>query len=479
MMKHRWLALLLACLLAFPCCAGAEVPALTVDFDYLRQLSPNAVAWLYQPGTTINQPVVYSADRTFYLRHRYDDRYSGMGSIYITGEEAPDLNASVLTLRGKNCMDYSLFGLLSEYRKPEYYEANPSLYLITPDGFDRLDIFAGLRTVHSDRESWVVTAEQDLVAECLPAILEASFLTPRADFLPVQGDSWVVMTTEAADYSGNRYVIYARRRPVETGAGPVWQINQMDMDMRETQNGYFTVDGVGTWMLYGQNDPLWKRMIFEVAGSSRWRPFGDGGCGPTSVAMAIANLVPPEDLPKLHKAAANPLGYVFCVCCIEDHHCELNHVPYQLNTPEEYLRYFPLAVASFAMGNNIFEVQGRRDSFGTNMTYVDALYAVYGITKERASTLEEAVAFLKKENTIAVACVSGYGTPFTNTSHFLVLARATDEYLYVLDPLRRETYADRDPNGLLEVLTPGLVRVRLEDAPLCHFSSFQLLSYEP
>jgi hypothetical protein len=59
----------------------------------------------------------------------------------------------------------------------------------------------------------------------------------------------------------------------------------------------------------------------------------------------------------------------------------------------------------------------------------------------------------------------------------MVLSHVSDGYIYVLDPLRRETYAELDPNGIVEIITPGLVRVKLENAHLCHFTGINLLTY--
>ena len=140
--------------------------------------------------------------------------------------------------------------------------------------------------------------------------------------------------------------------------------------------------------------------------------------------------------------------------------CTGLHQRYTLSTPEEYLRYFPLVVGSFATGNNTLGVQGRRDSWGTNMSYLETLCALYDLSVTTINDQTEAVEFLRQKRGMAVTCTVR-SSPFTGSSHFLALAGADEEYLYVLDPLRRETYGELDPYGLLEILTPGLVRVKL------------------
>ncbi len=467
--------LLLACLLAFSLCAQAE--QFTMDFEYVRYFAPSAAAWLYQPGTSINHPVVWTDDRVFYLENRYDSRRDASGAIYMMREDSADLTAPVITLRGKNCMDYTLFGTLSEYAKAEYYQQNPTFYLISPEGSWQLDVFAGLRTTHGDAESWVVTA--DTRAEKLPAILESSFLQPDPALLPDENDAWVVMTTEASNNNGSRFVIYARKRPLAQEDVPVIYMNQMGESENHTVSGYVTAEGVGTWLVYGQNDPLWRRFIFESANSGKTRPFGDGGCGPTAIAIALANLVPAQELPRLLDYAAEENGYVFCTCCINDRRCSGKHVPYSLTTAEDFVRFMPLAVADFAMGNNTFGAKGRGSGYGTNMSYLEAICSVYGVTVTRAQTQQEAVDFLREGRGLVITCASGTYTPFTKSSHFLVLAAATDEHFYVLDPMRRESYAPMDASGVITLIEPGLARVRLADMDICHFSPYYLLEYQP
>ena len=215
MNKHRWLALVLAVLLAIPLpglAQGAE--QFELDFSYLRYFEPGVIGWLYQPGTALNQPVVCTDDRTRYLRVAFDGGFSRTGCIYMLSEDAVSLDAPVITLRGKNCSDNSLFGSLSEYREPEYYQQHPTMYLVSPEGSYQLDIFAGVRGSHAEKTAWNAAHQDDLMGSFLPAVLEKSFLTPDPALLPQYGDGWAVLATESADRKGSRFVLYARKRPL-------------------------------------------------------------------------------------------------------------------------------------------------------------------------------------------------------------------------------------------------------------------------
>lgn len=481
---RAWGLLALAMWASLPAALAQTQPAAranvryTVDFSYLQQAVPGSVAWLYQPDTTINQPVMFSQDAGYYLKRRFDGSASSNGAIFVTGAEPPDFSAPVVTLYGNNCMDNTLFGSLSEYRDDAYYQKNPTLFLLTPQGNYRLDIFAGVRVKLTDTETWKVSSKtpQALFASDLPAVLEKSFLTPLSALLPTEADAWAVLATESEEKQGSRFVLYARKRPLDDARARTVFVNQLEMDSRATLNGYHSVENVGSWMLYAQNDPLWNRLTFETETSGKRRPFGDGGCGPTAVAMAIVNLVGKEELIKLGEYAASPFGFRFCPCSVNEYWCSGKHLPYRLTTADAYLRYFPLAVAGFAAGNNIWGVQGRyANGFGTSMHYVEKLCQIFDISVSQTRGLSDALAFLQKENAIVIACTTGYGSPFTNTSHFLVLAGVDDTYLYVLDPLRRSHYQALDQRGYLEVLTPGLVRIKLEDAAKCSLYPAYLL----
>lgn len=450
----------------------------TVDFSYLQSVFPNSVAWLYQPDTDINQPLMYSEDFSYYFKRSLNGRRDTNGALFVTGAARPDFSASVTTIYGKNCLDYSLFGSLSEYAEEAYYEAHPSFYLLTPEGEYQLDVFAGIRAKAADADLWRVEglSTRSLYSNVLPELLERSFLTPSQALLPTPEDAWAVLIAQTSENATSRYVLYARKRPIRyTADARTVRMNEMVMDGRETQNGRVTVEGVGSWMVYAQNDPLWNRLVFEAPRSKRRRPFGDGGCGPTAVAMALANLVDEQELPKLNEFASQPYGYRFCTCSVNDFFCSGRHLSYRLKTPEQFLRYFPLAVANFATGNNIWGAQGRYDSFGTSMRYLQEVCSVYDVSVLQTTRMSEALAFLKNEGTIAVACTSGYTSPFTSTSHFLVLAGVDDTYLYVLDPYRRSHYNEVDEKDYLEILAPGVVRVTLKNALDCGISPIYLL----
>lgn len=468
--QRRWAAFLLSVLIGLLATCTAQASSLEnryfVDFDFVKQIAPDTVAWLYSSDEFFNVPVVYSPKSTYYLSYRYDKTKDNLGSLFFTGDAAPDFSQPVLIMHGYISLDDQLFGSFFRYRKKDgYYEQHSTMYLFTPSGDYQLDVFAGIRTNQGDAYTWKVPDDEAERMEILPDLLERSFLTPLPDSLPQEGDQWLLMSAEGKKPENARYVLYTRMRPItwREDQMPV-ELTQMEMDRRETLNGSFTAEGLGEYYIYGQNDPSWYRLIFETSYSSRRRPFGDGGCGPTAVALALANLLEPEELLKINEYSPDPYGYTICSCSLNPYFCHEYHLPYQIDTADEMLRYLPLVIGSFATGYNTLDVQGRYDSFGSNLDYLEALCTqVYGLSYESTTNREAVFNFLKEGKGMAITCTLG-DSPFTSRSHYITMVAADDTYLYVLDPLRRESYGDLDPHEILDILTPGLVRMKLSDA---------------
>ena len=448
----------------------------TVDFDYVQQFAPNAVAWIYQEGTDINTPIVYSSDSRFYLQHTHNDKRNQTGAIFVTGDVAPNFSTDQIVLYGQNNYDNSLFGSLSLYKDLNYYNEHPSFLLVTPDGEYQLDIFAGIRTDYYT--SNVTDVPHTNLSLWLDLLLENSFISPPTESLPTSSDEIVVLANASTGTKNSRYVLYARKRPIQYSTNKVSYLYQFELDEKLSQNRKVYTDTGKHWQYYSQTDPIWNRLMFEVQHTSKKRIFGHGGCGPTAIAIALVNILEPEELPKIEKIAASPSGFSFCSCSVNEYWCIKHHIPYTIKTVEAYQRYLPLVIANIATGNNVWEIFGRLgtdDSYGTNMNYLPNICEAYDITFTQVEHILEHLTFFDNPNSIAIACTNTKSSPFTSSSHFVVIAGVDENYMYIMDPLRRTDYSKTDEENLLEIITPGLVRVALEDVGDCHLYPTYLL----
>lgn len=460
----RILLILLCCLPALSLAEGV-----TVDFDYLTQLNEDCVGWLYQPESGLNQPVMQHETDDWYHERTFDEiKIYKMGSVYLHADAA--LDDSVVLLHGQS-REEGCLSVLPNWREAEYFEQHASFQLLTPDGSWQAEAFACLATTTQELDSWLPADEP--FDQWLARVQENSLVCTA---FPSENDRLLFI---AGHHLGDPVtLVMAKLTPAESGSV---NLTKKPLDDAETLNGMVDAGPAGQMMYYAQNDPLYSRMYYESAiREGVQRDFGGGGCGPTAMAIIAANLVEKEKLPLLGEHALNELGNLFCPCSVNRVYCNHSHVPYRLQTPEEYLRYLPVAMGDFAAGNNQWEYMARRvKSQGTNVRFVDYVCEAYGLSMTPVSGLEAALEMMKEKTGEGLILLSALrGSPYTNNSHFVVLTGVDDEYMYILDPLRRteEEYLKTDSRDILELLSPGVTRIRIADygrsdlSPVCYIA---------
>ena len=487
-MQRRFACLFMLCLgltLASPAAAARAVstpvevqaPRGTVDFAYVQTLNPECVGWLYQEGTSYNRPVFQSVDGQKYERRAFDGTIIKGGSLYLDADASPALEDAITFLHG-DTRDNGPFALLKQYLEQETYDGQPALRYITPAGDWQVDVFACLASTTGARDSWQPPEDTNGAAleKWYRELRAQSQVETAATALP--GEDEHVLAMVGMRNNNKCILVYGTLRPIRYTGGQSFDLVKQELDSRESTSGLRDVGPLGRMMVYAQDDPLWDRMRYESGVSQYFRRFGGGGCGPTAVAMALANLLPADELPKLGPAAASELGVLFCSCSVNRNFCNHMHVPYQLSTPQEYLRYLPVAVANFAAGNNRWGVIARRgNSYGTSMRFLETLCSVFDIQVISTRYIDEAIEAMRRApgRCMAIACATR-GSPFTSNSHYVLIAGADEEYFYVLDPLPRESYGSLDRHDVTEVLSPGVVRIRIENASLCLLSPLEIVS---
>ena len=451
-----------------------------VDFDLIQQLNPECKGWLYQPESGFSAPVMQDTEEDEWYRERAFDEVKvyQTGSVYMTLEES--LADRFVMLRGQARAEGCL-GVLPQWQQQEYYNQHSAFRVLTPEGDYQADIFACVLVAETRYlKDWYPPETRWKIPYWLEdTALPGSLIQCDPLSMPDENDRILFIVGEHLNDSCT--VVMTRLRPIVYTTNEQINLTKVQLDARETQNGMVEVGPAGQMMIYAQNDPLYATMRYESAiRNDVHRDFGGGGCGPTAMAMIAANLLDAEELPVIGQYSKSGLGTLFCTCSVNRVYCNHLCVPYQLQTPEEYLRYLPIAMADFAAGNNQWDFTARRvNSQGTNIKFVDYVCEAYGLTMETVNGLDTALEMMKEKTGEGLILTSALrGSPYTNNSHFVVIAAVDDEYFYVLDSLRRteEEYLKTDTRQLLEVIAPGVTRIRLEDygrsdlSPVCYIS---------
>jgi sortase B len=189
---------------------GEERVEATVDWDALRAINPDTVAWVYMPGTSINYPVVQGEDNEYYLTHDFEGEpgwLASYGAIFMDWRNNPDWSDAAYFFYGHHMNDGSMFASIAQLADQAYFDECRTVYLYTPDGDFTLKSFS---LVHCDADDPLVqisfSSDEDKAAY-LQDKIDRSVV--HVDDLPSLSDMNKIFAFATCDNeSVGRYVLY-------------------------------------------------------------------------------------------------------------------------------------------------------------------------------------------------------------------------------------------------------------------------------
>lgn len=123
-----------------------DYPDLEVDFEGLKEVNPQCVAWLYVGSVDISYPVVQNpgeGENTYYLHKTFEGKDNSSGCIFMDWEVDPNLTSWNTFIYGHNMKNGSMFGGLKKLiYNTKLYENDPYIYLFKEDGIYRYKIYS-------------------------------------------------------------------------------------------------------------------------------------------------------------------------------------------------------------------------------------------------------------------------------------------------------------------------------------------------
>lgn len=176
-----------------------------VNFDELRAINPDVVAWIFAPDTEIHYPVVQGIDNSFYLNHLFDGSVNMAGALFLDSLNASEFSDQNSIIYGHYMNDGTMFTSLKEYKTQSYFDEHPTMLLLTPDANYQIDIFAGYVAAVTDA-AWKRGFEsadefEKWIAERIRRSAFQSGLTPSAD------DRIITLSTCSYEFENARFVL--------------------------------------------------------------------------------------------------------------------------------------------------------------------------------------------------------------------------------------------------------------------------------
>jgi sortase B len=179
---------------------------LSVDFDKLKGINSDVVAWLQGQGGSLSYPVVKGKDNEYYLKHLIDGSYNGNGTLFVHCENR-FLQDDITYIFGHHMYGGAMFGSLKNYDSTEYYWKNTDFRLYTPEKTYTLRIIAvmyGTGTEHitfnyANADDFNVAMRNFASRSLHPAAVQAYY-----------ADKIVCLCTCAYHVENGRYFIYCK-----------------------------------------------------------------------------------------------------------------------------------------------------------------------------------------------------------------------------------------------------------------------------
>lgn len=187
-----------------PATAPQETAPITVDFEKLILECADKVAWIYSPDTQINYPIVQAGDNEKYLRTLPDGTWNIAGTLFLDYRNSGDFSDRNSIVYGHNMKNDSMFGTLPDYQEQEYYEAHPSLYLLTPTADYRIDVLAGYVTSTASLVYTIPQNENEQNSLIQTALSSSDFV---ADVEVTATDRLITLSTCSYESDNARYVL--------------------------------------------------------------------------------------------------------------------------------------------------------------------------------------------------------------------------------------------------------------------------------
>ena len=107
-------------------------------FDQLTAVNPEAIAYVYAPGTELDEPVVQTGDNATYLDKTFDGGNEPyMGTVFMDTDNKKDFSDRFTWLfghaRGSKVGDHRMFNDVNYYDKQEYFDQHPYVVIETPE----------------------------------------------------------------------------------------------------------------------------------------------------------------------------------------------------------------------------------------------------------------------------------------------------------------------------------------------------------
>jgi len=180
-----------------------------VDFEKLKSVNNQVVAWLKVNGTQVEYPVVQTEDNSYYMNRNLEKKYNVGGWIFADYKNKLDGTDKNIVIYGHNMRDNSMFGSLKIILEKEWYDnsKNHIIDFITEKGNQKYQVFSVYKI---EKEDYYINTEfkENEFAKFVDTLKNRSIKNFNID---VSEEDTILTLSTCADNNKYRVVLHAKK----------------------------------------------------------------------------------------------------------------------------------------------------------------------------------------------------------------------------------------------------------------------------
>lgn len=180
-----------------------------IDFEKLKEINKQVVAWLKVNNTQIEYPVVQAEDNNYYLKRNLEKQYNVGGWIFADYKNKLDGTDKNIVVYGHNMKDDSMFGSLKNILKEEWYNNNENYIIdfITEKEHQKYQVFSVYKI---EKEDYYIDTEfkNSEFDEFIDTLKGRSIKDFNVD---VSAEDSILTLSTCADNNKYRVVLHAKK----------------------------------------------------------------------------------------------------------------------------------------------------------------------------------------------------------------------------------------------------------------------------
>ena len=182
---------------------------LIVDFNELKKINSDTIAYIKINNTNIDYPVVKYKDNDFYLNHNFEKKVNSGGWIFSDYKNSFDATDKNIVIYGHNMKNKTMVGTLSKALTTEWQNDDKNLLitLVTEKGQYKYKIFS---TYRIDNEEYYIKTYFNDNNEYINFLSTIKKRSNKYYDVPLNEDDQI-LTLSTCSGNNKRIVVHAKK----------------------------------------------------------------------------------------------------------------------------------------------------------------------------------------------------------------------------------------------------------------------------